>query len=324
METMYYDTNTHRQRSNARQRSSPYQQPPYSRQQAPPRSTSSRSRQQQRRSTSSRPMDRKKQLLVLSGSLISLAVWYLTPVSDYVVDILLLQVPLEADIDLGREAAKEYKAIYHPQWTPLMESIGQDLVRATPRHTHYQWDFGVLKDPTVVNAFALPGGVIRVTTGLLEQLKLTEGELAALIGHEMGHVLHRHSQARLLQQQVLATVLQALFYKDEDPHQETFGEAIGELLLNSADWLGRQSFSRSNEYEADAMSWKLLTSGRKYNPQALSSLLNKLWEYHGRQGGNTSWESTHPGTLDRIGALEERWNALTYRERRKLTSNTIR
>ena len=108
----------------------------------------------------------------------------------------------------------------------------------------YQWDFGVIDHPTMINAFALPGGFVRVTIKLLEQLDLSKGELAALLSHEMGHVLHRHSQARIIQQKVLATLYQAMVYEDGDDKRESFGEAIGELLLKSADWLGRQKFSR--------------------------------------------------------------------------------
>jgi predicted Zn-dependent protease len=266
----------------------------------------------------------------LLGALTGLGVWYLTPVSDYVVDFLLTQVPLEADMELGRQALQEPNGqfpptMYHPHWTPKLESVGWQLVESSvyPNTKLYQWDFGVLQDAQTVNAFALPGGVIRVTSALLEQLHLTEGELAALIGHEMGHVLHRHSQARILKQQLLSYVFQALIYKDEDPYEENFGEAIGELLLKSADWLGQQSFSRTNEYEADFTSWELLSKSQKYNPKAMQSLLSKLWEHHGKQGGTTSWDSTHPGTLDRMEALEQKWKALAGPEQRKLTRTTI-
>lgn len=261
-----------------------------------------------------------------------LSVWYLTPISDYVIDILLLQVPIDADNELGRKALQQQSkssqfppTIHHPKWTPKLQSIGWELIDSSnfPKTKQYQWDFGVVQDDQMVNAFALPGGVIRVTSGLLQQLQLSDGELAALIGHEMGHVLHRHSQARILQHEVLAYILKALVYQDDDPHQESFGEAIGELMVKSADWLGQQSFSRSNEYQADAASWDLLVQSSKYNPQAMQSLLNKLWAYHGKQGGKTSWESTHPGTLDRIGSLDTKWESLTYQEKRKLTRTTL-
>ena len=294
----------------------------------------------------------RQTLYLISASLLALAAWYLTPLSDFVVDILLLQVPIEADIELGKQVLRQevsQKTVFHPEWTPQLQSIGWDLIdsaansakqqnyrtssstEGTTDHLaskmklakQYEWDFGVLRDPDTVNAFALPGGAIRVTTGLLQKLDLTSGELAALIGHEMGHVLHRHSQARILQQQFLSKVLEAAVYKDDDPHQESFGEALGKLLLSMANWLGSQSFSRTNEYEADATSWQLLLESKKFHPKALESLLTKLWEYHGRQGGKTSWESTHPGTLDRIEALKGKWEALTSTERRRLNQQYI-
>ena len=269
----------------------------------------------------------RTRLKLLGLAFIGLGIWYWTPISDYLVDIVLIQVPLEADIELGRQSLKEfpYRTIYHPKWTPWIQSIGQKLIASSPAPStrYYQWDFGVV-EWHVVNAFALPGGVVRVTTTLLQQLDLTEGEMAALLGHEMGHVLHRHSQARIVQEQLLGYVLQALVYEDHDDQQESFGQAVGELLLRSANWLGQQSFSRKDEYEADATSWDLLQNSNLYHPRALQSLLEKLWAIHGRQGGKTSWENTHPGTLDRIQALDEKWNRLRPEERRRLTRNTIR
>ena len=271
----------------------------------------------------------RNQLRLLALSLLALSVWYLTPISDFVVDLMLLQVPIQADIELGQRARAEfpYATIHHDKWTPLVRSVGWELVSLAPsvdsNAKRYQWDFGVIDHGSVVNAFALPGGVVRVTLSLLEKLDLTEGELAALLGHEMGHVLLRHSQARVLQRQVLSMVAKALTYEDNDTHEETFGEAIGELLLHSADWVGQQAFSRKDEYEADAVGWDLLADSNRYNPQALRSVLMKLWNLQGRMGGKTSWESTHPGTLDRIDALDKKWNDLTYQTRRQLTRNTI-
>lgn len=320
------------------------------------------------------------------GSLLSIAVWYLTPVSDLVVqEILLPQVPIQSDIEMGKRALLELKGndrsddgarmrsssdrpsssasasrdVFDPRWSPLIESIGWELVdtamrlatnsaktssgsdhRLTTSSTatldprilrEYAWDFGIIQDDNhrdMVNAFCLPGGIIRITLPLLQQLPtLTEGELAALLGHEMGHAIHRHAQARRLQHQVVEYILRALVYDDrDDQHDETFGEALGELLVKSADWLGQQSFSRSNEYEADGTSWDLLYhSVRGYDPRALQSLLQKLWDHQGRQGGGkTSWESTHPGTLDRIQALQEKYDTLTASQKRKLERrNTI-
>ena len=62
-----------------------------------------------------------------------LAIWYLTPISDVLVDIMLVQVPIEADIELGQQALVEFggNVVYDPQWTPLVQSVGWELVHAS-------------------------------------------------------------------------------------------------------------------------------------------------------------------------------------------------
>jgi len=263
---------------------------------------------------------------------------------------LLPQVPLQADVEMGQRALLELKTttssttstrdVYDRHWTPLIQSIGWELVDVAKTTAgsvlpyddarildDYVWDFGILqeeKEDGTVNAFCLPGGIIRITLPLLRQLQLTNGELAALIGHEMGHALHRHAQARKLQQRVVEYVLQAILYDDKDDDQESFGQAVGELLIQSVDWLGKQSFSRRDEYQADETSWDLLYHSQRYDPRALQSLLTKLWNLHNKQGGRTSWDSTHPGTLDRIDFLNDKYQSLTNSEKRTLQRrNTI-
>ena len=76
----------------------------------------------------------------------------------------------------------------------------------------------------IVNAFALPGGIVRVTDSLLQNLALTDGELAALLGHEMGHILHRHSQKRAVKNKLLSTIWGAFVYEDNDGYDESFGD----------------------------------------------------------------------------------------------------
>jgi predicted Zn-dependent protease len=324
----------------------------------------------------------KQQIYIIISSLIGIAVWYLTPISEIIVQELLLpQVPIQSDIDMGRQALAELKQqqtrtsngrmhnnnrhhkppqqqpkafdVYDPHWTPLIESIGWELVDSAKQYYQhnkhyygeliedYVWDFGIMvyeDDPNMINAFCLPGGIIRITQNLLQTLKLTEGELAALIGHEMGHAIHRHVQGRKLQHQVLGYVLKAvvgLFEEETYTNQQSnksngrsstkksnkdssFGQTIGDLLVKSVDWLGQQRFSRRDEYQADATSWDLLVQSRVYDPRALQSLLEKLYRASGGRNGETSWDSTHPGTKDRIAQLEEKYLSLTSSEKRRL------
>ena len=184
-----------------------------------------------------------------------------------------------------------------------------------------EWSFGVAHAP-MVNAFCFPGGVMRVTDSLLYKLDLTEGEIAALLGLEIGHVLNRHSQRRIIQQNLVKLVIDALVYDDQDGDDESFGQAVGELMLKSATYLGSLSFSRKDEYEADATSWELLVASGIYQPHALQSMLSTLWSYDG-SSGDTSWESTHPGTRDRIAALQVKWDLLSTREQKRLAHYPI-
>eukprot|EP00571_Detonula_confervacea_P008107 CAMPEP_0172317908 /NCGR_PEP_ID=MMETSP1058-20130122/33254_1 /TAXON_ID=83371 /ORGANISM="Detonula confervacea, Strain CCMP 353" /LENGTH=320 /DNA_ID=CAMNT_0013032589 /DNA_START=154 /DNA_END=1113 /DNA_ORIENTATION=- len=270
---------------------------------------------------------RQQEVFLVACLAILLSVWFLTPFSDYCTKLILWTVPVQSDVTLGREALTSLEHKYPPvadRWG--VKNIGLELVKSSimsdstnkndlfDNIQQYKWDFGVVHAPQLVNAFALPGGIVRVTDALLKNLALTNDELAALIGHEMGHVLHRHSQKRAVKNRLLSTIWEAFVYEDNDGYDESFGEAVAEGLWKSASYLGELSFSRTDEYQADDAAWDLLastysfgrSSARQYHPKSVRRLLRKLWEYQGGTG-STSWESTHPGTKDRIGALEEKW-----------------
>ena len=72
-----------------------------------------------------------------------------------------------------------------------------------------------------------------------------------------------------------------------------------------------------NTKQMPAKAWELLLLSKRYSPKAVESLLKKLWDASGGSG-DTSWESTHPGTKDRIDALKTKWDELPISERRRL------
>jgi Zn-dependent protease with chaperone function len=185
----------------------------------------------------------------------------------------------------------------------------------------YKWSFQVIKSNDI-NAFALPGGIIKVTESLLQTLQLSQGEIAALLGHEMSHVLYRHTQLQLLKRDLLSTILKAIFYDDHDEHEESFGEAVHEIMIQSASYLGSLKFSRSNEYQADDGAWEILNVSQRYNPKCVQHLLEKLYSLEGGRGSTdtTAWDKTHPGTGDRIQMMKDKWNALSWNERRRFQS----
>ena len=284
---------------------------------------------------------RQQELFLLAWIALILVLWFLTPLSDYCAAWILWTVPIESDVELGRKSLVTLERKFPPvvdRWE--VKRIGSELVKAGSIASVdnqygddifrniplFQWDFGVVHAPQLINAFALPGGIVRVTDSLLQVLDLTDGELAALLGHEMGHVLHRHSQKRVVKNRLLATIWEAFMHDDlDDTREESFGEAVAKGLWKSASFLGELAFSRSDEYEADEAAWDLLAStyhaktGRKrrqYHPKSVRGLLRKLWDYQGGTG-STTWESTHPGTRDRIKVLENKWNGLSPLEKKK-------
>lgn len=307
------------------------------------------------------PLSWKRQLGLVAVSIVLYGIWYLTPLSDILLELLLEQVPLQADKDLESKSLQQLRVVTHfdAYWTPLILDIGDDLMetlhqscrRGTSSYFFSQndsddneeeddllcrfaqrrdWNFGIVDEPHVVNAFCFPAGTIRITTGLLKTLTPSRGELAALLGHEIGHVLRRHATKRMMAQNVLEKLWQTVNYEDHDGYDETWGEALGELLLDSASWLGQQRFSRRDEYQADAVSWALLKKSTQYTPMALIRLLSQLQSLEqGPRGGSAryatsswattleDWSRTHPATTDRVAALREAWAKMPSRARRK-------
>ena len=291
----------------------------------------------------------KKQAIIAILALVSAtSIWFLTPASSIVADFILFTIPIHEDISIGQESWQQIRSKYNYRTVPDqwgVSAIGNELARNIQMQIQmqiqtdssngsqfdfckvldlnqcqrqirqYKWSFEVISAPEV-NAFALPGGIIRVTDSLLRKLQPTRGEIAALLGHEMGHILHRHGQVKLLKKNLVNTILKALVYEDGDDDQESFGEAVGEILLSGALFLGEMKFSRKDEYEADSAAFDILASSNSYDPRSVKSLLEKLWSISG-SSSSISWDKTHPATEERIEVLSKRWNGMTWMEKRK-------
>lgn len=176
--------------------------------------------------------------------------------------------------------------------------IGESLARVTEA-PYLTFTFTVLDSP-VVNAFALPGGYVYVTRGLMA-IASDEAELAGVMAHEIGHVTARHA-ARRYSQQVVAgvgtAVVGAITGSDEIAESFSFGASA---VL--------QSYSRDQEFEADTLGLRYL--GRAgYAVEAMGSFLAKLDRHSrleadlaGRPAGEVDGlniMATHPRTLDRV------------------------
>jgi predicted Zn-dependent protease len=175
-----------------------------------------------------------------------------------------------------------------------------------------QNDFNVtLLNSSVNNAFAIPGGYVYVTRQLVALMN-NEAELAAVLGHEVGHVAARHSARRqqtATQNQllgVLGQVLSGVVFGDS-----TLGR-IGQEISSTVPTLATLRYSRGQELEADELGISYL-GGAGYDPRAMSTLLYSLAlqnsldaQIHGRDARMPEWASTHPDPASRVQTAAEK------------------
>ena len=172
------------------------------------------------------------------------------------------------------------------------------------------WTFGVI-DTETVNAFALPGGSVIVSSGLMKRLS-SESELAGVLAHEIAHVVKRHQIA------AIKSAATSDFWTSIG--SEVAGEAISRrggsaltqqgrnLLYNMGQNLVKDGFflrplDRSMEYEADALAIAIATRAG-YDPYGLAAALSMLAQHKGDADG-ASVLSTHPPAADRLAELEK-------------------
>ncbi len=165
--------------------------------------------------------------------------------------------------------------------------------------TQWKWEVNVEKNDQL-NAYCMPGGKIMVYSGLIEKLKTTDDELAAVIGHEIAHALREHGRERMSQAYVQQFGLQALAAIVTKGTSATVGNVSAQ-----AAGLGSQLFfalpnSREQERESDKIGLELAARAG-YNPDAAVS----LWQKMEAQGGSKPPEflSTHPASENRISEL---------------------
>jgi predicted Zn-dependent protease len=210
----------------------------------------------------------------------------------------------DQEIALGLQTAPQMAEQFgglHPDPTlqDAVEQIGEAIVaRSAARGSGYQYDFHVLRDPETVNAFALPGGQIFITAALFQRLQ-SEGQLAGVLGHEIGHVVGRHSAEQLAQAQLTQVLVGAAGVaassEDSDGRQAAAVAAVVGQLVS-------MRFGRKDELEADHFGVRFVSEAR-YDPRALAEVMRILAE---ASGGSSRPEflSTHPDPGNRLAEIE--------------------
>ncbi|WP_242928264.1 M48 family metalloprotease [Pontibacter vulgaris] len=243
-------------------------------------------------------------LLIAAVSLVTY--WCNRQENEFTGETQYVDMTVEQEIALGLQAAPEMASQYgglHPDKEAAAEvnAIGQKLVNSTGvTETPYKFDFHLLADEQTVNAFALPGGQVFITAGLLKKLS-SEAQLAGVLGHEIGHVVARHSAEQLAKAKLtqgLSGAAAIATYDPDNPASRTGAVAaamIGKLMT--------MRFGREDELESDRLAVRL-TGEAGYDPRAMIEVMRILEEASGGARG-PEFAQTHPNPGNRIAEIEQ-------------------
>jgi predicted Zn-dependent protease len=205
----------------------------------------------------------------------------------------------EQEVALGRQLAPQMAAQFGglsaAEARERVSRVGARIVaQSAAARSAYKFDFHLLADRKTVNAFALPGGQVFITEALL-RLLTTEDELAGVIGHEVGHVLARHSAEHLAQQQLTQSIVGAVAIGSGSYDAAQLAQLAGGMI--------NMKYGRDDELESDSIGLRLMREAG-YDPRAMVSVMQKLEQ---ASGGSRMPEfaSTHPSPANRVARIKE-------------------
>lgn len=211
----------------------------------------------------------------------------------------------EQEIAMGLQTAPEVAAEFgglsqDQQARQVVDEVGKYLVaNSIAADSGYPFEFSVLADDQTVNAFALPGGPVFITEALLSRLE-SEGQLAGVLGHEIGHVLARHSAERIAQMELQQGLTGALVIATYDPENPSSQQAA--MMAALVGQFITMRYGREDELQSDRLGVRILAE-TGYDPRALIRVMEILEE---ASGGSSMPEfaSTHPNPGNRIREIE--------------------
>jgi predicted Zn-dependent protease len=212
----------------------------------------------------------------------------------------------QQEVQMGQEYAQQINAqlpiVQDPELNRYINVLGDSIAGLTSRRD-LDWHFFIV-DSKEVNAFAVPGGFVYVNRGLIERSDKMD-EVAGVLGHEIGHVLRRHTVKQMEKEQganigiTLACVLTGVCNN----------QAAG-TLINVAGGAVFARFSRADEAEADQEGFNNVVKAG-ISPEGMVTMFQKLLEERKtRPAGVEAWFLTHPLEEDRISAIQARINQL--------------
>lgn len=184
------------------------------------------------------------------------------------------------------------------EWKDTVKLVGKRLLAAvTDKPPEYQFDFYLLADEEVPNAFALPGGQICITTAMYLRLA-THGELASVLGHEIGHVMSRHGAERMTQEKKLAAALEGA----------KLGSKESAALASQTALFSSLKYSRDMEHESDLLGARYMYAAG-YDPRAAIKVMEILKqleaEMKAKGDRQADFMASHPGGQQRVDRMKQ-------------------
>ncbi len=206
----------------------------------------------------------------------------------------------QQEIAMGLQSAPQMAAEFggemaDPKAQGIVKAIGNKLINNTQaKDSQYQFDFHLLADPETINAFALPGGQIFITYGLLKRLS-TEDQVGGVLGHEIGHVIGRHSAQQMAKSDLTNGLLGAVVSATSDPYGNSSAGAIASYVGNMVN----MKYGREDELEADKYGVKYMQQ-TGYDPASMIEVMEILKQAGGGKNRPSEFQSTHPDPDHRI------------------------
>ena len=225
----------------------------------------------------------------------------------------LMLVSESQEIQMGQQFDSQVVATIGLYPDPALQSYVQTLgtrLAATSERPKLPWTFRVVDDPAV-NAFAVPGGFIYVTRGILAHMT-NEAQLATVLGHEIGHVTARHTAAQMSKEQLagLGLVVGSIASERIAQYAGVASQALSVLFLK---------FSRDNENQADELGVRY-SSRANFDSREMANVMRLLDKLSGENGGRLpEWLATHPNPGNRL----EHINALVSKMQTDFTGTTV-
>lgn len=211
-----------------------------------------------------------------------------------------VSLTVEQEIALGHQSAPQMVQEFgglHPDEAVQQRvmQIGNRIVNnSVARETSYQFRFSVLRDPNTLNAFALPGGPIFITSGLLAELD-REDQVAGVLAHEIVHVLARHSAQRIAKSQLTNGLIGAVGVASGEASAAQTAAIIGQLI--------NMQYGRDDEIESDTLGICLMIDAG-YDPYGMYEVMTVLAQAGGG-ARQPEFFSTHPNPENRLQRIEE-------------------